>query len=503
MTGVLNSVALRRWLYRHTALLLVVTLIITAMPLSAAEPSSSRPIGSVSAIGGVSLRGVSISQEGTIFAGDQLTASKGGYAKVLFVKGQKLVLGSDTDIRVADRDGVVEVQVRSGNLGFSTGTAPMHIAVGAYDVVASKATAGNIAFVSKDYFGIRLTGGGATAKNSATKQSFNVSSGQQRIVGTMGTDEKQPVTQIAGTAIPSLPAAPQPAAPQNPPSSGTSKAAWLGIIGVTGIAATAIAVLVTKNKDSDAAAAARLSGVQTAQNIASVAATLDSVDALASNLATVSAQVDAAIAAAAAIAGVNGNKDVTVRIFGLTTSQKAALQSQIAQLRARIVIGTAKINPLKARLNSLLKAMQSQSTGPTAAQSAELTQILADFEAIRQEVNSELTDLLALVEQAKQDGVSGLPNTSNLHPIDPPVLVGTPTPTPTPSATPTPTPTATPTPTPTPTATPTPTPTATPTPTPTPTATPTPTPTPTATPTPTPVPTPTPTPPASPSAPRP
>src|SRR5436853_438223 len=62
-------------LRRLFSVVLVFTMTVITMPVSAADFSTTRTvIGSVSAVGPVDLRGVQISQEGTLFAGDSIRA---------------------------------------------------------------------------------------------------------------------------------------------------------------------------------------------------------------------------------------------------------------------------------------------------------------------------------------------------------------------------------------------------------------------------------------------
>src|SRR5581483_1343314 len=85
-------------------LLAVVTLVSTlslTMPVSAAELGTPRTsVGSVSGVGSVSLRGVSVPQEGTIFNGDELQVGSKGYAKVMLVAGHRLELDRDTKVSI-------------------------------------------------------------------------------------------------------------------------------------------------------------------------------------------------------------------------------------------------------------------------------------------------------------------------------------------------------------------------------------------------------------------
>src|SRR5436190_18122780 len=91
---------MRSWdIRRLMAVALVLTTTFVTMPLTAADFSAVRPvIGSVSAIGSVELRGLGISQEGTLFSGDKIRSNEKAYVKVLLATGSKIELGAKTDV---------------------------------------------------------------------------------------------------------------------------------------------------------------------------------------------------------------------------------------------------------------------------------------------------------------------------------------------------------------------------------------------------------------------
>ncbi len=60
-------------------------------------------LGSVSAVGSVSLRSVPVGQEGTLFGGDTVRVYANAYAKIGFVEGQKVELGEWTQLTPPSR----------------------------------------------------------------------------------------------------------------------------------------------------------------------------------------------------------------------------------------------------------------------------------------------------------------------------------------------------------------------------------------------------------------
>src|SRR5688500_4452414 len=94
---------------RLMAVSLVVLVVGSTMPLSAAEVARTASIGSVSAVGAVDLRGVRITGDGTLFSGDRVNVLPGAYAKVAFGAGPKLEVGSGSDVTVTREADKVQV----------------------------------------------------------------------------------------------------------------------------------------------------------------------------------------------------------------------------------------------------------------------------------------------------------------------------------------------------------------------------------------------------------
>src|SRR5689334_9949648 len=114
--------------YAVLSLILALFTIIATTPVLASGPADKSVIGSVSVVGTVELRGVRLSEEATLFVGDQLHVADKGYAKVTLVNGQKLEIGSDSDVTLSGRPGKIELSVRSGNASFtSPGTTPLKV----------------------------------------------------------------------------------------------------------------------------------------------------------------------------------------------------------------------------------------------------------------------------------------------------------------------------------------------------------------------------------------
>src|SRR4051812_43649192 len=171
-------------LNRVVAAVLVFSTVLLTMPVSAAELTTPKAsVGSVTGVGSISLRGVTLPQEGTIFSGDELQVGSSGFAKVMLVAGHRLQLDAGTKVNIQKTDKAVIVQVRSGNLGFNAATnnsQQLRIAVGPYEFVPAAGAAGNVAYVGNDTLGLRATKGNVSVQH-ASRPAFVVAQGQERI----------------------------------------------------------------------------------------------------------------------------------------------------------------------------------------------------------------------------------------------------------------------------------------------------------------------------------
>jgi hypothetical protein len=136
------------------ALVVLLAIVFTTTPISAADFSTPKAvIGSVSGVGTVQLRGVAISQEGTLFGGDQISVGAKGYAKVTLTNGHKLELDSLTRLTVVGSGQTAQLQVTSGNMAFVTKAGALNIAAGNFEITGDHNVVGNVAFVGNGYVG--------------------------------------------------------------------------------------------------------------------------------------------------------------------------------------------------------------------------------------------------------------------------------------------------------------------------------------------------------------
>src|ERR1051326_5833309 len=255
---------------RFTSIVLLFSTALVTAPVSAAELTVPRTsLGSVSSVGTVSLRGVTIPQEGTIFNGDELQVGSPGYARVMLVAGHRLELDRDSKVSIQQTGKKTVVQVKAGNVGFtSAANSQLTLTVGPYEITPAPNAAGNVALIGKDALGLRSMRGKITVQQlTASHLSYVVLQGQERIL-TYSGQSSEPLARIASLVpdqVPSAPSAPQ--TTTAPAGRGLSKKGWIAIIATVGGAAAAISVLATSNNEENVSIVlAKQQVVQGAQN---------------------------------------------------------------------------------------------------------------------------------------------------------------------------------------------------------------------------------------------
>jgi hypothetical protein len=258
---------LSRYLRQTVAVALVLTIGLVTLPVSAADFSAGRSvIGSVNAVGAVQLRGIGISQEGTLFAGDTIASGPKAYAKVVLGTGSKIELSEKTGVTV-DRDSEgVKIAMNAGTLGFTTPTA-LRFEISSFELTASDGTAGNIA-ISSTAAGVRAINGKVKVRNLKTSESFVVTKGNEMLLSLKEgipaaslaeMASNAPVPLPSGEPAPSPTPAPAPVPPPQTPAGrssgggiGMDTGAWLVVIGaaaVTGVAVWGVVQAVIDRDD--------------------------------------------------------------------------------------------------------------------------------------------------------------------------------------------------------------------------------------------------------------
>lgn len=97
--------------------------VLIAASVLAAIVSAAGPVGSVSSLSALTLRGARVPVEGVpnwpLMVGDELTAGA-SIATVTFKDGSRVILSENTRVRVEEVDGRPTVRLLSGSLEFQT-----------------------------------------------------------------------------------------------------------------------------------------------------------------------------------------------------------------------------------------------------------------------------------------------------------------------------------------------------------------------------------------------
>jgi hypothetical protein len=392
---------------RIVALALVLTTTCLTMPVSAADLYKPKPVlGSVSATGRVEVRGISITEENTLFAGDSIKSLDKAYAKVLLRNGSKLELAEKTEIHVQPEGDVVQIAMTTGMMGFSSLGNSLRIKVQPFEVVGSPDSSGNV-MISPTAATVRALKGSLKVRNTKTSESFVVTAGQDRLFGLDGS-KKLSLGEIASNVPGPLPRA----LPQTPAGQTTNtglamdRGAWLAVIAGAAAAGVLITTLVmTLNNRDDikdlgakidalsgqiaANQTANQAAIQALQRSIQFSQTAAQVQSTAGQVGTASNQAAAAISASAA----------------LTPAQRASLSAQATAAAQTAAQAAAAAATAQASLSALQAAISASGT-VTPAQQTQLTTLQNQVNAAVAQVNAAIAALQAVIASANQAGAN-------------------------------------------------------------------------------------------------
>ncbi len=332
---------------RIVAVAMVFATAFVTMPVSAADFDTTKSvIGSVSAVGPVELRGIGISQEGTLFAGDSIRAGHKGYAKIVLGTGSKIELAEKTDVNFNRDAQGVKIAMTTGTVGF-TAMSPLRIDVMPFEVTATDGAAGNVAIVSPNAAGVRAISGKVTIRNLKTSESFIITKGQERLLGLKDGVHAPSLAEIASNVPGPIPAPPAPQAPAGRTSGGLAMdtGAWLAVIGGAAVAGLAVwgLVVAMNNRDDIQDLKKTISGLSTTNarlvnvsNTAAIANTIAQLQSQQNQAALLATQAQLALtlsgnaAGAAQAATLVAQANANLAALGALLSQAQALQAQFA-----------------------------------------------------------------------------------------------------------------------------------------------------------------------------
>lgn len=381
-------------LHKLTVVVLMFATFLATTPVSAAELTTKTALGSISAVGSVDLRGVTVAGEGTLFTGDQVSVGSRSGAKIALVNGQKIVLDQLTNLTFAVGG---QVQVSKGNVAFSSRSGQLDIVAGHYQIQGDRTLAGNVAFVGADYIGLRVNSGAATVIDLKTKVSHKITAGQERLFST--TTSSGPIATLASVslpaAIPAVPAVPQ----VSTGSSGLTTAGWAALLATIGGAAVAIILLATRGDDSDDAAATVARQKALAATAAATSA-LTTADSNATAIAAATTAVNNAVAADA----------------NLSAEARATLTARASTIQSNIIASRTQIAALNNRINALNTQLQTADPTLVASIVAQINAAINDVNTTASQLNAQISLLQQLTAAAQNGGVT-VPNPPQIIPI--------------------------------------------------------------------------------------
>ncbi len=386
---------------RLIASTLVAVMVMFTMPVSAAEFGARDILGSVTAFGPVELRGVAISQEGTLFAGDRILAHGDAYAKVSLTGGQSFELRENTELTVSDDGAVAQLAMVSGTVTFSAADrAPLRVDISPYQLT-TKSGSGLVSVMSEQTIGVQVRSGSVQISNTETRESFVLTEGQEKLLGRSNGVIADPISVIASNLPAPLPTNPSVPRPAPAPQAGSlSSAAWAAIVAaVAGGAAAATWAVVGRDKvdksELDAANASVTTLTGQVSTLTSQASTLNGqITTANSTIASRDAQIIALADTSTDLANqLVAAQNIALIELSALEAQLAAIQIQLATEQSKAVIAAS----------SLTTAQQATFT----AQAEAIATSTATLEAANIVIQNDMATIRAELEAL---GFSGLTN---------------------------------------------------------------------------------------------
>jgi hypothetical protein len=235
---------------------LVLAILVSTSPVSGAE--LTRPgivLGTISVVGDVQVRGISLAREGTIFSGDQVRTINKGYARIALSNGNRFEASGAAEFVVNQDTNGIRVGLTSGRLGFVASSNPLAVSVGRYEIVPNAGTIGGIGFLGSETAAINVLNGSVTLRESSTGQSMVIPPGGQYTFNLKADGPMAQLVSVIPTSVPTV----EPPAQNQPPPQGQSGGSngWfskkVALLLAGGAAATvAIALAVTGGEKAPA-----------------------------------------------------------------------------------------------------------------------------------------------------------------------------------------------------------------------------------------------------------
>lgn len=156
----------------------------TTESLAAQGRAGDRIVGSLSSAGAVSLRGVRVSDEATVFEGDRIQTSGESWVTVSLADGSRLELAGNTDVQVGREPSGVRVAMRRGQLAVTSPRqdTPVRVDVESLEVFAPGGAAAEIAFLEPGRVRVTALREAVSLSRQDGQETETVQEGDQRII---------------------------------------------------------------------------------------------------------------------------------------------------------------------------------------------------------------------------------------------------------------------------------------------------------------------------------
>jgi Bacterial Ig-like domain (DUF1927). len=187
------------------SLFLILRIVFTTMPISAAELTPA--IGNIVSIGSVIVDGSQM-DSGKLLDGDHIRTGDLSYAKVVLLNGNSIQLSSGTDLVVTRNNEDIRLQLSSGTVSFAATDNHLAMAFGQYEISPESGASGSVTIKDGGFAAVRLETGSATLQNADERRDILLSGVSERTLTLKSISSSESPIQLASNLPSQEPNAP-------------------------------------------------------------------------------------------------------------------------------------------------------------------------------------------------------------------------------------------------------------------------------------------------------
>lgn len=174
----------RFWRARVGMALAILACVGTAGAFAQQRTSGDWIVGSLSSAGSVSLRGVRVADEATVFSGDRIQTSGDSWVTISLADGSRLELAGNTDVEVGRESSGVRVEMSRGQIAVTSPRQdmPLRVDVESFEIVAPGGAAAEIAFLEPRRLRVTALREAVSFSRQDGPETETVQEGEQRII---------------------------------------------------------------------------------------------------------------------------------------------------------------------------------------------------------------------------------------------------------------------------------------------------------------------------------